>query len=77
MRKIERSARFNRDYKREAKGQYRKTLDTDFAYVLTILVSDGPLEPRHRDHELKGEWSGYRDCHVKPDPVLIYKKAGH
>jgi mRNA interferase YafQ len=30
----------------------------------------------NRDHPLKGEWRGYRDCHVKPDLVLIYAKRG-
>ena len=38
------------------------------------LADDQPLEPRHRDHDLSGEWAGYRDCHVKPDLVLIYRK---
>ena len=33
------------------------------------------MEPRHRDHDLSGEWAGYRDCHVKPDLVLILRKA--
>ena len=39
------------------------------------LASDQPLEPRHRDHALTGEWKDRRDCHVKPDlVVLIYRK---
>ena len=33
-----------------------------------------PLAPRYRDHDLSGEWAGYRDCHIKPDLVLIYRK---
>ena len=74
MRTIERSTAFKRDYKRETKGRYRATLDEDFVPVLEALVSDKPLEPRHRDHELSGDWSGYRECHVKPDLLLIYKK---
>lgn len=32
------------------------------------------IEPRHRDHALTGEWKDHRDCHVKPDLVLIYRK---
>jgi mRNA interferase YafQ len=35
---------------------------------------DQLLEPRHRDHALTGEWKDHRDCHVKPDLVLIYRK---
>ena len=37
------------------------------------LANDQPLEPRHRDHALSSNWKGYRDCHVRPDLVLIYR----
>lgn len=74
MRTIDRSSAFKRDYKREAKGQHRATLDANLIPVLMALADDQPLEPRHRDHDLSGEWAGYRDCHVKPDLVLIYRR---
>lgn len=74
MRTIERTGQFKRDYKREKKGQHRTTLDADLIAVLTTLADDQPLEPRHRDHALTGEWSDHRDCHIKPDLVLIYQK---
>ncbi len=74
MRQIERSTAFKRDFKREAKGLHRATLVTDLRAILEALAADRPLEPRHRDHDLSGEWVGYRDCHVKPDLVLIYRK---
>lgn len=32
------------------------------------------LEPKYKDHSLKGEFKGLRDCHVKPNLVLIYSK---
>jgi len=73
-RSIERSSAFKRDYKREARGQHRTTLDADLVPVLTALVNDDTLEPRHRDHELSGDWRGYRECHIKPDVLLIYQK---
>jgi mRNA interferase YafQ len=41
---------------------------------LEALASDQPLDPRHRDHAFTGEWKDHRDCHVKPDLVLIYRK---
>ena len=47
---------------------------TDLVPVLEALARDQPLEPRHRDHALTGEWKDHRDCHVKPDLVLIYRK---
>ena len=74
MRTIERSSAFKRDYKREAKGQHRLTLDTDLMPILVALADDQPLEQRHRDHDLSGNWVGYRECHIKPDLLLIYKK---
>ena len=74
MRTIERTAQFKRDYKREAKGAHRDTLQADFVAVVSALVSDRPLEARHRDHVLTGEWKDHRDCHVRPDLVLIYRK---
>lgn len=74
MRTIERSSAFKRDYKREAKGQYRATLDASLVPILTALVQDHPLEPRQHDHELSGDWKSYRECHIKPDLLLIYQK---
>ncbi len=74
MRTIERSSAFKRDYKREAKGLYRATLDADLIAVLTSLAQDAPLAPRHRDHELSVDAMGYRECHIKPDLLLIYRK---
>ena len=74
MREIERTGRFKRDYKREAKGRHGSTLDESLIAVLRSLVADMPLPERYRDHALTGNWSGYRDCHIKPDLVLIYEK---
>ena len=74
MRTIERSTRFKRDYKRELRGRHRATLDADFLRLLRALAADAALDPRYQDHALSGDWSGYRDCHVKPDLVLIYGK---
>jgi mRNA interferase YafQ len=41
--------------------------------VMDTLLEPRPLEPRHHDHKLKGSWIGYRECHVEPDWLLIYK----
>lgn len=74
MRTIERSAQFKRDYKREEKGRHREALDAVFLPVLHALANDLALEPRYRDHALTGDWKDHRDCHLKPDLVLIYQK---
>lgn len=74
MRTIERSTRFRRDYKREIKGRHRATLEAELRLILIALATDQPLAARYQDHSLSGDWAGYRDCHVKPDLVLIYTK---
>ena len=76
MRIIKQTGQFKRDLKREAKGQHRGTLDADLIPVLIALANDKPLAPRHRDHALTGDWKGYRDCHIRPDLVLLYQKPG-
>lgn len=73
MRKIDLHSKFKRDYKREKKSD--KVLDAVLNPVLRSLVSDQPLPQRNRDHALTGDWKGFRDCHVKPDLVLIYRKT--
>jgi len=67
MRTIERSSAFKRDYKRaKATPRHAKNIDP--------LLADEHLAVHHRDHELTGNWSGYRECHLKPDLLLIYRK---
>ena len=74
MRTIEWTGQFKRDYKRECKSQYRATLDDDLFPIVNCLATNQPLEPRYRDHSLTGDWKDHRDCHIKPDLLLIYQK---
>ena len=76
MRAIERATAFKRDYKRELKGPYRNNLDALLKPVLLALAADATPDARLRDHELVGDWANYRECHLKPDLLLIYQKAG-
>ena len=73
MRLIERTTTFKRDYKRVQRGPHRN-LDTALAAIVQMLAGDMPLPERNRDHALTGNWSGFRECHVKPDLLLIYEK---
>jgi mRNA interferase YafQ len=76
MRTIEYSSAFKRDYKRaKATPRYRVDLDTLLSAVLQLLMNDQKLPDSNNDHALKGDWAGYRDCHVKPDLLLIYRKG--
>ena len=74
MRTISRTAKFKKDYKREAKGQHRTTLDADLLAAVSLLANDQPLPDRFHDHPLMGEYTNHRECHLKPDLLLIYKK---
>lgn len=74
MRTIEQTGQFRRDYKREAKGPHRRTFHSDFVAIITALANDQPLAERHRDHALTGGGEDHRDCHIRPNLVLIYRK---
>jgi mRNA interferase YafQ len=76
MRLIKRIGTFRRDYKRELKGKNRKVLEVEFIELIEKLIRDQPLEAKYRDHALTGEWKDHRDCHIRPDLVLIYRKQG-
>lgn len=43
------------------------------APIIGALAERRPLEQRHRDHALTGEWTGSRECHVEPDWLLVYQ----
>lgn len=74
MRTIRYTNRFKRDYKREKAGRLGKTLDTELTEIVRLLAADTPLPRRNFDHPLSGEWRDHRDCHVRPDLILIYRK---
>jgi len=65
MRRIERTAQFKRDYKREAKGPHQGALANAFVAIVKRLANDQPLAEKHRDHPLAGRWKDHRNCHVK------------
>jgi mRNA interferase YafQ len=74
MRQIDLTTQFKRDYRRELKGQHKKYLSDSFEKFLEILANDNPIPSRYSDHPLTGNWKDFRDCHLKPDLILIYKK---
>ncbi len=76
MRAIERSSAFKRDYKRvKATSQHRYDVDGILLTAVALLAGDQVLPESLRDHALSGVWSSYRECHLKPDLLLIYRKA--
>jgi len=74
VRRLRFTKRFRKDFQRIKAGRYGPKLDTMLKDILDDLMHDNPL-PHHRfDHALTGQWKDYRDCHIKPDLVLIYRK---
>ena len=61
--------KFKSDFKRIKKRNYKLELLED---VMQKLATKVPLEEKHRDHALIGNYKGYRECHVQPDWLLIY-----
>lgn len=45
--------------------------------VITKLANDEILELKFKDHKLTGDYEGFRECHIKPNLLLIYKKEEH
>lgn len=68
-----RSGAFKRDvHKAERRGKDMAKLRA----VLALLIDGKPLPERYKDHALKGGWSGFRDAHIEPDWLLIYRIEG-
>jgi mRNA interferase YafQ len=74
MRRIERTGAFKRDFKREMRGRHRAALDHELADVIAALAQCQALGAKYRDHALTGDWREFRDCHSRPDLVMIYRK---
>ena len=70
MRIVRETRQFRKDIKRLKKRG--KDLDK-LKEVILRLFEGRPLDVRHRDHPLTGQWQGSRDCHVEPDWLLIYR----
>ena len=64
------SGRFKRDVKRtEKRGKDMAKLRA----VLTLRIEEKPLPRSFRDHALRGDWNGFRDLHIEPDWLLLYR----
>lgn len=74
MRTVVRSAQFKRDVKKALKrGEDLSKLKA----LLILLIEQQPLPERYLDHPLAGNWKGFRDAHIEPDWLLIYRIVGN
>ena len=73
MRKPAYSGQFKRDVRQvQKRGKDMSKLRA----LLTLLIEGVQLPARYKDHPLRGEWSGFRDAHLEPDWLPIYKDDG-
>lgn len=62
--------RFKKDYKLAIKRNYDISL---IDAIIRDLINEVPLSEKHQDHLLSGDYDGCRECHIKPDWLLIYQ----
>jgi mRNA interferase YafQ len=61
-------------FKKDIRSQLKRGKDLQkLKDIIDLLIVGKPLPPKNRDHPLTGNWSGWRDCHLEPDWLLIYK----
>lgn len=61
---------FTKDLKNAKK---RKVDLSELSFVVNSLAEQKTLAPKYRDHKLSGVYDGFRECHIKPDWLLIYR----
>ena len=71
---MKRELRIARSYKTDFK-KLSKTEKNDTNVIVEKLQKDEQLEEKNHDHNLQGNYEGYRECHVHPDLLLVYKKT--
>ena len=60
-------------FKKGLKLAKKRGLDIKLLEDIVDKLQNGiPLEEKHRDHELKGKFKGFRECHIQPDWLLMY-----
>ena len=65
-------------FRRDVKLAQKRGKDTaKLREVIQLLIEGTPLPPRYRDHPLGGDWKRYRDLHIEPNWLLIYKIDGN
>jgi len=72
MYRLSLSSRYRRQVKRMVKNN--KKVQKKLEEVINCLLSGEILPQKYKDHKLKGEFVGYRECHVFPDVLLVYEK---
>lgn len=75
MYEIKPSTQFKKDMKRLQKSGRKKNDFDKIIEVINLLAVPAVLPEQKKDHQLIGQYSGYRECHILPDLLLIYKQV--
>ena len=68
---VKKTNQFKKDYRLAA----RRSQDLQLLKDIILTLANGlPLPEKNRDHALTGDWLGFRECHITPDWLLVYKK---
>lgn len=73
MLEVRYSTKFKKDFKTCAKRRYKMAR---LQQVIDILRIPAALPPKNSDHNLTGNYAGYRECHIEPDWLLVYRQQG-
>ena len=61
-------------FKQERKQMKKRSKDMDkLNELMTLLINEQPLQPKHENHPLRGKYKGKWECHIEPDWLLIYR----
>lgn len=72
MKAIVQTSQFKQDLKKvKHSGRYDVG---DLLAIVELLARDQPLAEKHKDHPLHGNWKNHKECHIKPDWLLIYQQ---
>jgi mRNA interferase YafQ len=63
------TTKYRKDYKLAKKRGFDITL---LDVIIQTLLEEKPLDPKHRDHPLIGDYIGFRECHILGDWLLVY-----
>ena len=67
--------KYTTQFKKDYKLAKRQNKDIQLLKDLVALLADGrSLPEKYNDHSLQGDWKGFRECHILPDWLLIYKQ---
>lgn len=74
MRNAKYTVKYTTQFKRDYKLAMKRGMDMGLLEdVISTLAMGIPLPEKNREHALTGDWAGYRECHVLPDWLLIYR----